>query len=400
MDLSLFSSLITNLLHTDVLHTKHDKSVLALFEKKYCFHESLQPMFTAEALAYLTDSMQDAVFYEIVDTLDIYVLFFSFAGEIFFVGPYVKNEYDEKKIQALLIENSLPASYAISLKLYYTAFPLLGTYHVQMTLTACIRSFSPASLEYTYRRLHGFHEELATSSLKNADTDDYSELYRRYDAENHFMKMIETGNVKEVLLAYNEIASNSSTKQFNAANTVYQNPMTGLSILRTLSRKAAERGGLSVVKIDEITQKAVQRMSASKSYLEQGNDTRNMVFELTKAVQTHQQHSAGYSTPTKRIVEYLSLHYSQDIPLDTLSNLVHLSKSHVSRTFKSETGQTITSYLGSIRCSHAADMLLDNNLTIEAISSYVGYLDSNYFVKVFKKRYGKTPSAYRSDHAH
>ncbi|MDE5697414.1 MAG: AraC family transcriptional regulator [Lachnospiraceae bacterium] len=32
---------------------------------------------------------------------------------------------------------------------------------------------------------------------------------------------------------------------------------------------------------------------------------------------------------------------------------------------------------------------------IQEISSFVGYLDNNYFVKVFKKQYGLTPTVFR-----
>jgi len=41
-------------------------------------------------------------------------------------------------------------------------------------------------------------------------------------------------------------------------------------------------------------------------------------------------------------------------------------------------------------------MLRETNLPVQEISSYVGYTDNNYFVKVFKKVMGKTPSDYRA----
>ena len=41
-------------------------------------------------------------------------------------------------------------------------------------------------------------------------------------------------------------------------------------------------------------------------------------------------------------------------------------------------------------------MLRDSSYPISEISSYVGYIDNNYFVKVFKKQYGMTPTEYRS----
>ena len=397
MDISLFSTLIRNLLQVNVLCSDNDENALRFFEKKYCFHQSLQPMFTNRALFFLMDSMQENTFYEIVDTISICLLFFRFSGYTFFVGPYVKSEYKEKKMQTVLAENKIPASYAIALKLYYTAFPLLSVYHMQNTISACMNAFSESSAEFSYRRLHGFHESIDSAPLFRAESVDYSELHRRYDTENHFLNMIETGNVENVLTAYDETGSRSAPTNEPYLIGVYRNPASGLAMVRALARKAAENSGLSVIIIDEITQKAVQIMASLTDYREQVTVTRNMLVELTQAVRNHLLRLGDYSAPINKVVEYLSLNFSQEISLSYLADMVHFSDSHLSKTFKRETGITISGYIARLRCEHAARMLKDTDLSIQEISNYVGYPDNNYFVKVFKKQYGVTPTAFRSE---
>lgn len=396
MDTALFLKLLRNLLQVNVLCAETEKQALQLFEENYCFHEELQPMFTAQALTYLMDSMQENTYYEITDTLNVCLLFFRFKGQTFLAGPYVKTEYEEQKMQIVLAENKIPASYAISLKLYYTTFPLLSTYHIQKTISACIDVFSEVPVDFSYRRLHGFHEKIDPAPLFQTEPIDYNELYRRYDVENHFLQMIETGNVEEVLIAYDEISLRSSDDKQPYLVSVHQNPFSGLSIVRALARKAAENSGLSVIKIDEITQKAVQLMNSSLNYHEQKNITRNMLVELTQAVRSHLLGGADYSSPIRKVVEYLSINFSQEISLSYLAEMVHLSESHLSKCFKKETGKTISAYIARLRCSHAAKMLKETELSIQEISNYVGYPDNNYFVKVFKKQYGVTPSVFRS----
>lgn len=396
MNLSLFSTLIRNLLQVNVLCTDNDQDALRFFEEKYCFHEALQPMFTVQALTYLMDSMQENTYYEIVDSLNVCLLFFRFSDQTFFVGPYVKTEYNEKKMQATLAENKMPASYAISLKLYYSAFPLLSIYHIQNTISACLSSFHGVLIDFSYRRLHGFHENIDAAPLFQTESIDYSELYRRYDIENHFLKMIETGNVEEVLTAYDETGAKSSPANDPYLISVYHNPVSGLAMVRALARKAAENSGLSVITIDEITQKAVQLMASSPDYREQTRITRNMLVELTQAVRNHLLHAGDYSAPIQRVIEYLSLNFSQEISLPHLADMVHFSDSHLSKVFKKETGTTISQYIAHLRCEHAAQMLRNTELSIQEISNYVGYQDNNYFVKVFKKQYNVTPSQFRS----
>lgn len=397
MDLTLFSALLRNLLHANVMHVGQDQKDLQSFEEKYCFHPSLQPMYTAQALSYLMESMQEKTFYEIVDTLQICMIFFRFADRTFFIGPYVKSTYEEEKMQAILIENQMPASYLLSLKLYYNSFPLLSAFHMQNAIIACINAFTNGSMEFAYRRLHGFQEKIDARPLFETESLNYDELYRRYDVENHFLKMIEAGNVEDVLIAYSEMTMSPKAPHKLIDSAIYQNPVISLSIVRALARKAAERGGASIVEINEITQRTVQKITSSQNYLEQSNDTRSMIYELTEAVRKHRLHFGAYSAPIQKIMEYLELNYSQEISFPRLAEMVHFSEAYLSKTFKKETGITITQHIIHIRCQKAAQLLKDTQLSIQEISSFVGYSDNNYFVKVFKKQYGVTPSAFRAN---
>ena len=91
----------------------------------------------------------------------------------------------------------------------------------------------------------------------------------------------------------------------------------------------------------------------------------------------------------------MDLHLSDPITIEDIAAAANLSVSHFSRIFKSEVGETAMSTLAKMRCKKAATLLKETNLPIGEISSFVGYSDNNYFVKVFKKTYGDTPSDYR-----
>jgi AraC-type DNA-binding domain-containing proteins len=65
--------------------------------------------------------------------------------------------------------------------------------------------------------------------------------------------------------------------------------------------------------------------------------------------------------------------------------------------FKSVTGLTITQYLENQRIDKAKTLLASTALTINSISSQLGYYDRYHFSKVFKKSTGYTPRQFR-DH--
>ncbi len=393
MDFALFRKLLHNLLTVCVTVYEGEPAVLAAFEDRYCFRKELQPMFTAKSLSYLTDSMKDSVFYEIVDKFEMCLFFFRAEGKVFLVGPYVRAEYSDQNTQRILIKNRMPASYAQSFKSYYTTLPLLGSYQIQRTVIACLESLCPACPEYAYRKLLGFQEKPKEAKSYRQEPIDYSDIYQRYDAENRLLGLIEKGRVEDVMQAFDEMMDRSSRLTGLFTSTAYQSPS---SILRALARKAAEKSGLSVVLIDQITQKAVQRLTSSSSIRKQTQYNYEMLIELTAAVRRHLINTSGYSPEIVRVVEYLSLNYTQNADMEELCRISGYSASYLSKLFKRETGKTMTQYTADLRCRQAAEMLRETGLSVQEISSYVGYLDNNYFVKVFKKMTGKTPSEYRA----
>lgn len=383
-------------MQTDVLCLGTDREGLETFEEKYCYHHHLQPMFTVQTLAPLIASMQDYVIYGIKDDLGICILFFRFDDQPFIVGPYVKEEFNTVRIQRVLINNRIPASYASSIKLYYSAFPILSSFQARYTITACLHTFTGSTNEYSYCRIHGLKEETSLPQLSFFKSLDYSTLYKRYELENRFLHMVEIGDTENVLDAYRDMNTQGMGKnRYN--NAIYEDPVIALSMLRALVRKSAEHGGASIVEINEITQRAVQRMSTTQHQNELNKHTMTMVYELTDTVRRHRYETGSYSAPIKKAVEFLSLNFSQKILVPELAKRIGLSDIHLSTTFKKEVGMTISQYIANLRCSQAAEMLKSSDISIQEISNYVGYTDNNYFVKVFKAQYGLTPSEYRAE---
>jgi AraC-like DNA-binding protein len=124
--------------------------------------------------------------------------------------------------------------------------------------------------------------------------------------------------------------------------------------------------------------------------------SRAMFVELAEAVDRARSRLGSYSPPIRKAADTLRHNYSQSLSLEQLAAHVGLSPSHMSRSFSKEVGMSISQYVAAIRCEEAAAMLAGSDASVQQISAYVGYLDNNYFVKVFKKQYGMTPSEYRA----
>jgi len=70
----------------------------------------------------------------------------------------------------------------------------------------------------------------------------------------------------------------------------------------------------------------------------------------------------------------------------------------LSKIYKLETKEGLKDYLFRVRMEKAKHLLLSSDLKIYEITEQIGYLNTAYFIKVFKKHFGKTPQEYREDH--
>ena len=114
------------------------------------------------------------------------------------------------------------------------------------------------------------------------------------------------------------------------------------------------------------------------------------VSEMNKA----QKYTSSYFV--KRVQDYLLTHLSGDTSLQAVADWVHLHPVYLSRMYKTETGEGISDYLLRMKMLKAEYLLKNSHLKINEIAAELGYDNPQYFIKVFKNRYGTTPNDFRS----
>lgn len=86
------------------------------------------------------------------------------------------------------------------------------------------------------------------------------------------------------------------------------------------------------------------------------------------------------------------------LSLDTVCSRLGVSNSYFSSVFKKESGISFITYLTDYRMQQAVRLILETNEKSYEIAEHVGYEDANYFSYVFKRKYGMSPSKYRTEH--
>jgi len=96
-----------------------------------------------------------------------------------------------------------------------------------------------------------------------------------------------------------------------------------------------------------------------------------------------------------KIVKYMEQNYDKDISVKSLARYVMMGENYVSALFKKKMGKTLIHYLHEIRVKQAMHYLTETDMTIHEIGLKVGFVNDNYFIKIFKRITGSTPNQYR-----
>lgn len=105
-----------------------------------------------------------------------------------------------------------------------------------------------------------------------------------------------------------------------------------------------------------------------------------------------------FSRPIREATKYIRKNFTKDLTLQDVADHVHLNASYLSMLFKKETGTNYIGFLTECRIDEAKRLLKDSSLSVAEICYAVGYTDKKHFSRLFIKRVGVRPTAYRTLH--
>lgn len=119
------------------------------------------------------------------------------------------------------------------------------------------------------------------------------------------------------------------------------------------------------------------------------------------SIKIHEYMREKRENTTKRVIEeakrYIQANFTNpDLSLEMICKELHMSTAYFSTIFKKETGQSYIGYLTELRLKLAMDLLKNTDKKTYVIAGEVGYPEQNYFSYVFKRKFGMSPTKFRS----
>ena len=154
---------------------------------------------------------------------------------------------------------------------------------------------------------------------------------------------------------------------------------------------------------ERMGEKAVREQMAAGTYSGTGSDGRSASKTAggdgggTEASRDEGEDfgSLRLSRVAEIIDKYIHENYMFDISMQDMARMMNYSEAYFCKLFKQCFHKNFTSYLTEFRVAEAKKMLEEPTVNVKEIGKAVGYADSNYFAKVFKRITGQSPTEYR-----
>lgn len=252
------------------------------------------------------------------------------------------------------------------------------------------QSYSSAREAVSYRAIYGTGRAINIREIAPQETP---EPENSGDGEiNDLFKMIRMGSEEDIIREANQYMDH----MFQTARTLQQHHIAVMELISALYRFAAHNDISPKIFSGDMGALYAKQVETAPEVL------REWFIKLCLSFRENLISSRNRSTKSfvLRAQEYIRDQYMDaELSLDRMCEVLGVSNSYFSTIFKKETGKGFTGYLTDYRMDRAAELLMETDEKSYAIAEKVGYTDPNYFSYVFKRRFGVSPSKYRTERA-
>ena len=358
----------------------------------------------AKLLANSPTEAKPNVIYRFFDEYRCNYIFFKIPDvdidSYYYVGPYIPALPTEEFILKKAGQLSLSPAQIEQFRAYYRNLPIVEDESVLISIMDTLGMFlwkdtNYFDIEYISYEIPDKRSPVYTNGI--FDTTDTAipsftleTIEQNYRNETTLIEAVSKGKLNKVDIVVPSVLHYGTEDRL--ADTL-RNRKNYLIILNTLLRKAAEYGEVHPLHIHRLSSAFAEKIEQLYSVDSSIELQKDMIRKYCLLVKEHSLKK--YSHLVGRVITLISYDLTADLSLKTIAASLNVNASYLSSAFKKECGETLTDYVRRKRLETAANILAHSDKQVQAIAEECGILDVNYFIKLFKKQYGLTPTQYR-----
>ena len=218
------------------------------------------------------------------------------------------------------------------------------------------------------------------------------QIEMRYEYSAALTEAIKHGNMSLVFYMIGQYAPGIDTPARNS--NPLRNAQNYCIVLNTQLRYAVEACGIHPYLLDKLSHQIGLE-------IEQLKDHSNLTEFFTAVVRRYcrlvQEHAYPNLKPLVNLaVTYIKEHLADNLTVKDTAKALTVNANYLSTQFHREMGMTFIDFVNQERANQAAGLLKNTNLQIQQIAALVGYNNTSYFAKQFRRFFGQSPQDYRS----
>lgn len=384
------SGLITHMYQIHLTELRHRTQVDA-FCQRHRLHR-IQYYLDEKILNIACDTLDDRLFFVISDVFLLHFILFSVRGIPYVLGPFCPEHLTAVGASAVIRQYGLTELSESQVLAYCSAYPSMSERQAQNLVTSLIHAIYPREPDKLMRRISNHAGTAAAEIGELAVRANHNTLIeRRYATERQMIEYIKQGDARSAIHQLHLVEQDVSYLK-KLAPTI-ERERIGAAIFRTTVRHAAMESGLPALVIDQITSQNDREVAAAPTEQTILLAKEQLVRQICQAIREAREHR--YSALVQNTLYHFEHEYRNEISIENLSAEFGVTADHLIASFKKETGKTPNAWLTQLRMKKAANLLINGSASVGNISMAVGIMDPNYFVKLFKKEFGETPTAFR-----
>ena len=353
---------------------------------------------------FLQNSMSQAkenTVYRFYDEYDCNYIFLRLPepDSYFYIGPYLLTLPAEQQIAQKAGSLALTQEQTDRMRLYYASLPLIEDENLLLTMANAFARHlwgSPEQyvIEYVDYAIPDRYAPIpySASPVQSSEhTLNLSALEHNYANENLLMEAVSKGKLNMVTSVASTVFNNGT----NLLNDSLRDRKNNLIILKTLLRKAAEYGGVHPMHLHRLSSHYAGLIVNTRTIKQSLSLQEDMIRDFCQLVKQHSL--SKYSHYVGQAITMIQYDLTADLRLKTIAEKLNVNSSYLSTLFHKELGCTLTDYINGQRIERSLHLLRLTSKPIQEIATECGIHDVNYFIKLFKKQTGFTPTRYREN---